>query len=166
MPVATPYADSNKMRQQIKSALSWMPKGYQSDDAVELLLGTAARESRLGKFPDRPGMGGVGPFQVNPKTEEHLWESYLKQNPKLAKNLTRVTGVAGPNPEALKGNFPYSAVMARLAYTRAKNEPIPSRHDPVGMANYWKNHYNTAAGQGTPEGFLETYHELIGGRRK
>ena len=165
MPVATPYADSNKMRQNIKQALSWMPKGYQTDDAVELLLGTSARETRLGKIPDRPGMGGVGPFQVNPKTEEHLWNSYLRQNPRLAKNLTKATGVAGPDPKALSGNFPYSAVMARLAYTRA-NTPIPSMKDPVGMANYWKEHYNTAAGQGTPEGFLETYHQLIGGQKK
>ena len=164
MPVTTPYADSHKMRKNIKGALSWMPKGYQTDDAVELLLATSARESRLGKFPDQPGMGGRGPFQVNPKTEEHLWNSYLRQNPKLAKGITKFTGVAGPDPAALTGNFPYSAIMARLAYTRAQ-EAIPSRKDPVGMANYWKKWYNTAAGQGTPEGFLETYHELIGGQK-
>jgi hypothetical protein len=165
MPVATPYADSNKMRQNIKQSLSWMPKGLRSDDALELLTGTAAQESLLGKLPDKPGMGGRGPFQVNPKTEERLWQNHLRKNPKLAEGLTRATGVTGPNPEALSGNFPYAVAMARLAYAE-KKEPLPSRFDPVSMGNYWKTHYNTEAGQGTAEKFTETYHRLVGGRKR
>lgn len=160
MPVATPGA---QYRQKIEKALSFMPRAYRTPEALELLTATAARESRLGKFPDQPGAGGVGPFQVNPQTEAQLWSSYLAKKPRLREVLTRNTGVAGPDPEALRGNFPYSAAMARLAYTRAFT-PIPK--DPVGMANYWKEHYNTAAGKGTPEGFLETYYELVkGGKR-
>ena len=164
--VATPHADhAKKMRRDIKAAIDWMPPAYKTNDAVELLLGTAARETRLGKFPDKPGSGGVGVFQINPKTEEHLWNSYLRKRPALARELKRRTGVAGPNPGALTGNFPYAASMARLAYTRAR-DPIPSAKDPAALANYWKEHYNTSAGEGTPEGFLETYYELVGGQRK
>ena len=164
--VATPQANSaKKMRQDIKAAIEWMPSAYKTPDAVELLLGTAARETRLGKFPDRPNSGGVGIFQINPKTEEHIWQSYLRKRPALAAQLRKATGVAGPNPDALTGNFPYAASMARLAYTRAR-DPIPSAKDPLGQAKYWKEHYNTSAGEGTPEGFLETYYELIGGQKK
>jgi hypothetical protein len=153
----------DKFRKDVSDALSWMPRGYRTPEAIELLVGTAARESRLGKFPDRPGTGGVGVFQINPNTEAHLWSGYLRKNPKLAEGLSRHTGVSGPNPEALSGNFPYAAAMARLAYTKAFT-PIPK--DPAGMANYWKEHYNTAAGKGTPEGFLETYYELVKGGKK
>lgn len=160
MPVATP---GMKFKKQLEDALSWMPRGYRTPEALELLTATAARESRLGKFPDQPGMGGIGVFQVNPKTEADLWEGHLNKKPRLRDALVKATGVTGPNPEALKGNFPYAAAMARLVYARPM-EALPK--DPVGMANYWKTHYNTAAGQGTPEGFLETYHELVkGGKR-
>lgn len=164
VPVATPYADSKKMRKDIQAAIRWMPPSYRTNDAVELLLGTAARESRFGKFPDRPGMGGVGIFQVNPKTEEHIWSSYLAKRPQMLTALRKATGVAGPSPKDLAGNFPYSASMSRLAYALA-SEPLPSSKDPVSQANYWKKWYNTSAGKGTPEAFLQTYRELIGGQK-
>lgn len=163
--VATPYADSRKMRQDIQAAIKWMPPAYRTDHAVELLLGTAARESRLGKFPENPNSGGIGTFQINPKTEEHIWSSYLAKRPNLANAMRQNTGVSGPSPEALLGNFPYAASMARLAYTRAA-DPIPHKSDTLGQANYWKKWYNTSAGSGTPEAFMQTYNELVRGGQK
>ena len=165
MPAAVPQAQTStasRFRSRIAQALRWAPPELRTKDAVELLLGTVARETALGKFPDRPKSGGTGLFQINPGTEADIWNRYLPKKPQLKKALMRATGVAGPNPDALTRNFPYAASIARLAYARAE-DALPSRHDHSGMADYWKKHYNTAAGKGTPEGFLKMYYELVGG---
>ena len=45
----------------------------------------------------------------------------------------------------------YSGLAARLFLARL-SAPIPT--DLTEQASYWKTHYNTAAGKGTPEKFI------------
>jgi hypothetical protein len=50
--------------------------------------------------------------------------------------------------------------MCRVRYIRA-TPPLPSQDDLQGLANYWKQHYNTPLGAGTPEEFLAKWPQYI-----
>jgi len=52
--------------------------------------------------------------------------------------------------------------MCRLHYRRV-NAPLPKANDIQGMADYWKAHYNTVKGKGTPSEFVTHYNQYIAG---
>ncbi|XP_067038608.1 uncharacterized protein [Acropora muricata] len=53
----------------------------------------------------------------------------------------------------------YSGLAARLFLARLP-APIPTNLE--GQANYWKTHYNTVAGSGTPEKFIKDVKHATG----
>ena len=120
----------------------------------DLLLKTAAQESKFGTYIYQIGGGpGKGPWQVEPNTERSLWENTLKYKPLLRDKIIQLTGVSGPNPDALEGNMRYNLIMARLKYYTIK-QPLPDANDTKTQADYWKKYYNTFLGDGTIEQFI------------
>ena len=61
--------------------------------------------------------------------------------------------------EHLRYNPYLSLIFTRLLYRFVK-EPIPSTIED--RAKYWKKYYNTEAGKGTPEHYLEMNKEFGG----
>lgn len=53
----------------------------------------------------------------------------------------------------------YSELAARLFLARL-SAPIPTNLE--GQANYWKTHYNTVGGSGTPEKFINDVKHATG----
>jgi hypothetical protein len=47
-----------------------------------------------------------------------------------------------------------------VRYIRAP-APLPGQDDLQGLANYWKQHYNTPLGAGTPEEFLDKWPQYV-----
>jgi transposase InsO family protein len=137
-----------------------------SQDAQELLLGTAIHESACGKYLHQLGGPALGIFQVEPATHMDIWRNYLRYRHTLA---TRIDALASkglrftdgtPNDEQLAANLLYSAAIARIVYLRV-TEPLPSAQDVDAMARYWKQHYNTPLGAGTPEQFSSSYRKYV-----
>lgn len=136
--------------------------GLWSVDAEELLIGTAAKESRLGKYLFQIGGGpGRGLMQVEAETEKDIWR-FLRQpfREELRKRFIGVTGITGPDKEALTWNPVYSIALARCRYLYA-TEPIPPSIDIKGQARYWDDHYNCNPVYGTPAEYIESYCELV-----
>ena len=50
--------------------------------------------------------------------------------------------------------------MARVHYLRVP-QPLPAADDIDGLARYWKAHWNTREGAGTPERFVESYRNHV-----
>ncbi len=50
--------------------------------------------------------------------------------------------------------------MARVHYLRVP-EPLPAPGDIEGLARYWKAHFNTPAGAGTPAGFVANWRRYV-----
>jgi hypothetical protein len=127
--------------------------------AVELLLGTAYKESKL-KFLHQLGAGpALGLWQMEPATHNDIWENFLKYKPTLAQ---LVRGFFANNPEdatQLMGNLYYACAMVRVHYYRVK-EPLPQAGDVAGMARYWKLYYNTPAGAGTEKEYRDDWAAL------
>jgi len=147
------------LRGTIKSTLELM--GMQSPAAVNLLLGTAAQESALGKYFEQLGDGpALGVFQMEPATETDNWTSFIVYRPELVKKIIAVTGVTGPDPYRLERDIFYQIVQARIRYWRV-SEALPASDDVLGLARYWKRYYNTPAGAGTEQEFIENYKRYL-----
>lgn len=122
--------------------------------AENLLLGTALTESGDLHYLHQLGQGpALGLYQMEPHTHDDIWDNYLA----FRKDLRReVLAYLGPVPEPkdqLITNMAYATVMTRVHYLRVK-EPLPAASDHRGLANYWKQHYNTELGAGKPDAFV------------
>lgn len=131
-----------------------------TDNAVNLLMGTAAQESHLGRYRKQLGGGpALGIFQMEPATFDDIVKNYLRYKPELAARIERVARISRFKAEDLENNDLLATCMARVHYLRVR-EAIPS--DLEGWARYWKRYYNTPLGKGTEEEFIANYKKLVG----
>ena len=126
--------------------------GLYSEAAEELLMLTAATESLCGKFVHQVGGPALGIFQMEPRTHDDIWENFLKYKPALAMHVKTYGRIS----QQLPGSLYYACAMARAHYLRVP-ERLPSAMDVDGLAQYWKDHYNTHLGAGTPAKAIENY---------
>jgi len=136
--------------------------GLYSKAAENLLMGTAAQESKLGEYLHQLGGGPArGIFQVERATEKDIWFNYLAYNPKLRRKIFDITSTKTPYyTDEILYNLRYAAAMTRIHYLRVK-ESLPDADDVAGLARYWKKYYNTPLGRGTEEEFIENYNRYL-----
>lgn len=126
--------------------------GLYSEAAEELLMLTAATESLCGRYLHQVGGPALGIYQMEPATCHDIYDNYLKYRPELAKKVA----LFGGSYRDLPGNLYYATAMARVHYLR-RPEELPSAMDERGLAQFWKDHYNTHLGAGTVEKAIENY---------
>ena len=138
--------------------------GLWSPSAEQLLLATAVVESGLRSLKQIAGPA-LGVYQIEPRTHDDIWRNFLAYRRELASPVEELMAQANtPWFIQLVWNLAYATAMARLVYYR-RPEPLPEADDLVGVAEYWKAHYNTVKGAGTVAGFLrlvEPVFERIG----
>lgn len=134
--------------------------GLYSNNAVLLLMGTAAQESKMGEYLKQLGNGPArGIFQMEKATERDIWLNYLRYKPELRAKVSVVVRKTEPwKTDEIMWNLRYAAAMCRIHYLR-KRGAIPNNKE--GFANYWKKHYNTFKGRGTVEEFIENYNRYV-----
>lgn len=145
----------------IHTTLNDLGLGLRSQAAVQLLLGTAAQESRFGTYLHQINGPALGVFQMEPETEMDIWYRFLAYRPAIENAVELTTGVSGPSCMHLRGNLIYQIAMARVHYFRVPH-PLPDPGDIDGMAAYWKQHYNTPLGRGTTDEFVKNYRRYVG----
>lgn len=127
--------------------------------AEQLLMGTAAQESHF-RYLSQLGLGpALGLFQMEPATHDDIWAHYIRYRPEVADPVRRLAAPVGhghPSSSELSWNLRYAAAMARVHYRRVP-APLPDAGDVEGLAFYWKEFYNTAAGAGTPDEFITNW---------
>lgn len=132
-----------------------------SPAAEELMLGTMAHESIMGKYCRQVGGGpALGFWQVEPNTEADNWDNWLKYRPEIAAKVRVLMRLAPEADNQLVTNAQYSCAHGRIKLWRAK-PPLPLSNDTPGLAQYWKNFYNTNKGAGTPEQWIKHYNEFV-----
>ena len=133
--------------------------GLYSDNSVNLLMGTAAQESHLGKYRKQIGGGpALGIFQMEPTTFHDIVNNYLRYKPELAAKIERVARVSRFKAEDIENNDLLAICMTRVHYLRVK-KAIPDNLE--GWATYWKRYYNTPLGKGTAEEFIANYKRYV-----
>jgi hypothetical protein len=145
------------------------------EHAGNLLLGTAAQESN---FVYRRQIG----FSTGTRGAFGLWQieqgsmksslSLLNRRPEflaasfaflvtypnnLCALLSAYNVATIANVMRYEMGDPMACLFARLHYLRI-NAPIPA--DLAGQAAYWKQHYNTKRGKGTPQQYIDNWNQL------
>ena len=136
--------------------------GLWSQDAEDLLIGTAAHESNgfqaIHQYGDGPALSM---YQIEPVTHDDLWVNTvpgLRNRIPLA--IRALEGMVpkrhGLQPPSayLLASVQYATAICRLVYYRVPSA-IPST--PDGHAAYWKRYYNTIHGSGHETEWLDAY---------
>jgi hypothetical protein len=138
------------------------PMGLWSIEAEELLIGTAAHESQLGRYIVQVGGPALGVFQMEPATYWDIYRTFLAFDRKLLSRIDGIVPMTGRTAEHMITDLRYACVMARLKYYRVA-EALPAASDLNGQARYWKQHYNTPKGRGTVWQYVAHYRTLVKG---
>lgn len=146
----------DQLRNLIRSVLRYLePEITYSEDAVELLMLTAAQESRLGDYIEQVHGPAKGIFQVESDTEKDIYLNFLRYNPGLDEKLNNLKDkVAWTND--LSTDLDYQVAMVRVHYFRVK-ETLPSRRFIGDLAGYYKRYYNTDKGKATIQEAIKAY---------
>jgi hypothetical protein len=131
--------------------------GLHSDSAVNLLLGTCAQESQMGKYLKQVNGPALGIYQIEPESHEDIWDNYLRFRPELAK---KILAISSHDTNNLIVNLAYSTAIARIKYLRAPAH-LPDANDIEGLANYYKQYYNTPKGAATQQQFIDNYNRYV-----
>ena len=148
--------DKDQFRQLITEVLQ--DTELYSEDAVELLMMTAAQESHLGTYLWQLGGGPArGFFQMERATEEDILDNYIIYRPELVNVLSYYT--TEEEERDMVYSLPYQILMARIHYKRVP-EKLPSKDNVMAMAEYYKRYFNTYKGKATVEEAVENYQRL------
>lgn len=128
-----------------------------SPQAVNLLVGTMAHESRLGYYFVQVNGPALGPYQIEPFTHDDRVNNYIVHRKSLLESINNL-GYLDFDSNRLKYDIVYSTIFARIKYWSVP-EKIPSSVE--GIAAYWKEHYNTKNGKGSESEFIDNYHRYV-----
>lgn len=130
----------------IDETLKEMGAEFYSESVINLLLGTFAQESHLGKWRKQIKGQALGIGQCERATFDWLKKKY----PKFIK----------AEFEAIENDDSLAIIVTRLRYYTIL-DPLPEANDLPNLAKYWKNFYNTKYGKGTVEEFIDNYKRLV-----
>lgn len=139
-------------------------QGLCSRAAVNLLLGTSAKESDFGTYlRQMEGGPALGAFQMEPATTLDIWKNYLYLGrAKRRAAIYEISGVRSHRDNgAMEWNLAYQICMGRLHYRRIA-EPFPNSNDVEGLGRYWDIHWNRNPAKGTVKEFVEKWDQFIG----
>lgn len=114
-----------------------------------LLLGTAMQESCIGRL-------STNIFQIDLTTAQDVNINYLAFRPKLNKAIDQFYNRQYSLEWNINHNIAYQVALARIVYLRT-NKPLPDATDNLGLAQYWKDNYNTYLGKGATKKYLNIY---------
>ena len=145
--------DKVQLRDLIKETLTEVELYSQS--AEDLVYGTICVESKRGTYLKQLNNGpALGITQMESDTHNDIWRNYLAYKPELVNKIVAVIGNNAMKAKTLIHDLKYAIIMCRIHYLRIR-KPLPK--DLNGMAEYWKDYYNTHLGAGTVEKFLDAY---------
>ena len=128
--------------------------------AEQLVLGTAAQESRLTYLHQLGGGPALGLFQMEPATvRDHFgWLRFHSTLNAAVRSMVSAEQAKKefPDPAEIGWNLRLAAALCRVHYLR-HSFPLPVAGDVAGFARAWKLTYNTPQGAGTEEEFMRNY---------
>lgn len=138
--------------------------GLNTPSAVNLMLGTMAQESQMGKYIAQKGIGlkgGIGIYQMEARTYLDIWKRQIEPSAALKAKIRLLLGYeVMPPAERMASDLMLATLMTRLYYF-AVRQSLPDKDDIMGLATYWKDFYNTRLGNGTIQEFSDAYFRLV-----
>jgi hypothetical protein len=141
------------------------PLSLWDEVSENLLLGTMAVESTFGTYISQLSAGGAkSPWQIEDATYNYLAFEYLpERKPDLLRSILDICNFSRMPPASeLVTNLKLACIIARVKYLTIPEKLPSDQNDVEALAKYWKKYYNTEAGAGTVEKFIEAYKKWIG----
>ena len=148
--------DQAHIVKEAKAVCDALGKG-KNGRAFELLLETAAAETQLGTYPDNFAANGHGLCQIDQISFNDI-KTRTRERHKQKIEFYFGIQLDDIKISHIQTGPRWAFIFARLHYI-LKPEPIPATLK--GRADYWKKHYNTVAGKGTPEHYIESAHKHL-----
>lgn len=159
--------NANQLRDRIvRPVLRYLePEIPYSETAVELLVMTAAHESNMGYYLEQVKGPALGPYQMEPATENDTWLNFLEYNQELCDKMHGLCIGLEPTGELydseLIGNLFYATAMARVYYFRDP-QSLPSgtlsyESTIRDLAHYAKRVWNTEEGAAHADDYFNAY---------
>ena len=123
-----------------------------SQAAEDLIAGTIAQESLMGRYIKQVGGPALGICQMEPVTHNDIHDNYLSYRPEMMESLEGIGKFC--DASEMVWNLRYSVAMCRIHYYRQPGA-IPT--DIHGQAAYWKKFYNTHLGKGSESDYALNY---------
>lgn len=134
--------------------------GTWSESAENLLLGTCAQESAMGTYLKQVKGPALSIFQIEEATYNDVWR-YLAGKYELGESILEACNCDQmPEFEQIGWDLRLATLVCRVKYWMIP-EALPSYNDVDGLAAYWKKYYNTEAGKGTKEEFINNYERHV-----
>lgn len=130
--------------------------------AENLLMGTCAQESEMGKYLVQLDDGPAeGIYQIEPDTHDDIIMNFVHYRENIANKIYHLRqSAAFDSSFDMITNLAYATAMCRVHYWRVA-EPLPEHDDIEGMAHYYKAYYNTMKGKATVEEFIGNYERYV-----
>ncbi len=125
--------------------------GGVNNTGIHMLTETAAQETHGGRYRDPTAGAGRGLCQIDPIAFEDVQARTREENVGKVFEAFNVD-ITTITHEQLDHSPMLSMIFCRLFYILI---PDPFPRDLVGRAHYWKRWYNTKAGHGTPQQYIE-----------
>ncbi len=133
-------------------------KTFYSENAVELLMLTAAQETLLGKYLWQVKGPALGMFQMEPNTFNDIWINFIAYRGNIRDTLNDWRAPAVSWDMRMNADLAYQIVMARIFYMRIL-APLPPSSDLRAMAEYYKKYWNTHLGAATVQEAVNHYYK-------
>lgn len=143
------YVDLGSLRAKAKAICDCIGHG-KNNKAVDMIIETAAAETGLGRVKDLTQGAGMGLTQFDKYPFDDIKKRSLRLRVKILDKLG--VDIALVEWDHLRYNDFLALLFTRLHYWLNSAE-IPETIED--RAKYWKKYYNTSAGKGTPEHYLE-----------
>jgi len=150
----------NHLRTIIEISLQELGESYAEENAVELLMMTAAHETLLGHYlyqddGDREIEDhlALGIYGMEKRTHDDVQRVVISDS-------DRFDFVPFDNARRLIFDLKYATQMCRIHFTRFI-DPIPNKDDVLGLASYYKEFWNTKAGKAKLSDVIYNYKRLV-----
>lgn len=143
------YINLKQIQEKAQKICDCIGRGS-NNTAVEMIIETAVAETGLGQIEDKTTGAGMGLTQFDKFPFDDIKKRNMRLRPKILKELG--VDIALVEWDDLRYNDFLALLFTRLHYW-LKGDPIPKTIEE--RARYWKLHYNTSAGKGTVEHYLE-----------
>ena len=124
-------------------------------DALALVWAIGQAESGY-RREHQVGGPALGYWQMEPATAYDVMAWAHRRRPGQARLLTEMMH-GRPLIQALSNLPMFGALMCRVFFLRIP-EPLPNWDNLTGIAQYWKDYYNTRDGAGTIQSFIDRVH--------
>lgn len=120
-----------------------------------MVCGIIAAETQFGTYPDTTDHSGFGIMQLDPIAFEDVQKNTRDKYRELAWNKFGIK-MELINLCCIRYDVPLNIIYGILKLLRIR-DPLPSTLD--WQAHYWKIHWNTSAGKGSIQHYIDSYNK-------